>query len=50
MVKGGWQKTVIIIGALAAIVGQFWGGPGMSPDIYLPLIGGVLVLLGTFVK
>ena len=45
MAKAGWQKTVIIIGGIVAIVGQFWG---MS--YYLPLIGGVLALLGSLVK
>ncbi len=37
-----WKKWVIVIAGLVAIVGQFWGGPGNSPDLYLPLIGGVV--------
>ena len=40
-----WQKTAVLIGALLAIVGQFWGA-----NYYLPLIGGVLVLIGALVK
>jgi len=45
-----WQKTAVLIGALAAIVSQWWGGPGSATNLYLPLIGGVLVLIGTLVK
>jgi len=41
----GWQKTVVIIGAALAIIAQFWGA-----EYYLPLIGGVLVLIGALVK
>jgi len=45
-----WQLTVGTIGGLAAVVGQFFGGPGMSPNLFLPLIGGVLALLALWVK
>ena len=38
-----WQKWLIIIGAIIAIIGQFAGG------YYLPLIGGVLALIGALV-
>lgn len=41
----GWQKSAVVIGALLAIIAQWWG-----MDYYLSVIGGVLVLLGTFVK
>lgn len=40
-----WQKWAIIIGGLLAVVGQWWG-----MEYYLPLIGGVLALLGGLVK
>lgn len=36
-----WQKWAIIGGGIVAIVGQFWGSM-----YYLPLIGGVLALIG----
>jgi hypothetical protein len=37
-------KTLVLIGAVVAILGSFlWGR-------YLPLIGGILVLLGEFSK
>jgi hypothetical protein len=36
-----WQKIFIFLGALAAIVGQFWG-----VNYYLPLIGGIIALIG----
>tara|TARA_Y100000310_G_scaffold335801_1_gene418741 strand:+ start:186 stop:320 length:135 start_codon:yes stop_codon:yes gene_type:complete len=41
----GWQKWAIIIGGLLAVIGQWWG-----MDFYLPLIGGVLALLGALIK
>lgn len=40
------SKLLIIIGGIIAIIGQFWGGPGMSPDLYLPLIGGAVAVIG----
>jgi hypothetical protein len=40
-----WQKWAIIVGGVLAIIGQWKGG-----DIYLPAIGGVLVLIGALVK
>jgi len=40
-----WQKWAIIIGAIVAIIGQWWG-----TNYYLPVIGGVLVLIGALVK
>ena len=39
-----WQKTAVIVGGILAVVGQFWGGM-----YYLPLIGGILALLGGLV-
>ena len=39
------KKVAVLIGGVVAIVGQFWGGPGMSPNIYLPLIGGAIALI-----
>ena len=39
-----WQKWAVIVGGLVAVVGQFWG-----MEYYLPLIGGVLALLGGLV-
>ena len=45
-----WQKWFVVVGGIVAVIGQFWGGPGMSPNIYLPLIGGVLALIGGLVK
>jgi len=39
------KKWLVLIGALVAIVGQFWGF-----EYYLPLIGGVLALIGWFMK
>ena len=44
-----WQKWAVIVGGIVAIVGQFWGGPGMEQNFYLPVIGGVLVLIGALV-
>lgn len=40
------SKLLIIIGGIVAIVGQFWGGPGMIPNWYLPLIGGAVAIIG----
>ena len=37
-----WRKWVIVGAGIVALVGQFWGGPGMSPNLYLPLIGGAV--------
>ncbi len=42
--QNNWQTWVIAIGGIVAIVGQFWGGA--EPNYYLPLIGGVLALIG----
>jgi len=42
---GEWQRWAIIVGGVLAVVGQFWG-----MDFFLPLIGGVLALLGGLVK
>jgi len=36
-----WQKIVIIIGGIVAVIGQFFGA-----NYYLPLIGGILALIG----
>ena len=44
----GWQRTVVIIGGALAVISQFWTA-GVD-TFYLPLIGGALVLVGTFVK
>lgn len=44
--QNNWQTWVIAIGGVVAIVGQFWGGPGADQNYYLPLIGGVLALIG----
>lgn len=38
-----WNKWLVIIGGIVAVIGQFWGF-----DYYLPLIGGVLALIGGF--
>lgn len=38
------EKTLVLVGALFAILGPFVWNP------YLPLIGGILVLLGEFSK
>lgn len=43
-------KWIAIVGGVIAVVGQFWGGPGMSPNVYLPVIGGFLAVLGGFMK
>ena len=40
-----WNRWLILVGAIVAIVGQFWGAM-----YYLPLIGGVLALIGWFMK
>jgi len=39
-----WQKWAIVIGGIAAAIGQFWGA-----NYYLPLIGGLLALIGALV-
>lgn len=41
-----WGKWTALVGGVIAAVGQFWGGPGMSSNIYLPLIGGVVAVVG----
>ena len=35
-----WKKWVIVAGGVVAA-----GGPGMSPDLYLPLIGGAVAAI-----
>ena len=41
-----WQKWLIVIGGLVAVIGQFWGS-----DIFLPLIGGaVAAIVGFLLK
>ncbi len=40
-----WKKGVIVLGGVVAVVGQFYGGPGMSPNLYLPLIGGAVAAI-----
>jgi hypothetical protein len=37
-----WKKWVVVAGGVVAAVGQFYGGPGMSPNLYLPLVGGAV--------
>ena len=37
----GWQKWAVIVGAVIAIIGQWWGA-----EYYLPAIGGVIALIG----
>lgn len=37
-----WKKWVIVVAGVAAAVGQFWGGPGASLNLYLPLVGGAV--------
>jgi len=39
-----WNKWLVIIGGVIAVIGQFWG----YDTYYLPLIGGVLALIGAF--
>ena len=39
-----WQKWMIGIGGALAVLGQFWGA-----NYYLPLIGGILALIGVLV-
>ena len=39
------MKWLIIIGALLAIISQFWG-----TTYYLALIGGLLALIGAFLQ
>jgi len=41
----GWQMTAMWIGAIAAVIGQWWG-----MDFYLSAIGGVLVGIALLVK
>lgn len=41
----GWHKWLIVLGGLTAVLGQFWGGPGMSPNLYLPLVGGAVAAI-----
>ena len=40
-----YGKWIAIVGGLIAIVGQFWG-----IDYYLPLIGGVIAILGGIIS
>jgi len=40
-----WQKWFVVVGGIVAVIGQFWGA-----GYYLPLIGGVLALIGGLVK
>lgn len=42
----GWQSWLALIGGIVAVIGQWWGGPGMSPNLWLPAIGGVLAIIG----
>lgn len=44
-----WKKWVVVAGGVVAVVGQFYGGPGMSPNLYLPLIGGAVAAVVTLV-
>ena len=39
------MKALVVLGGIVAIVGQFWGA-----NYYLPLIGGVLALIGGLMK
>ena len=41
----GWKFWLVLVGGLAAIVGQFWG-----MDWYLSVIGGVLALISLALK
>lgn len=41
-----WGKWTALVGGIIAVIGQFWGGPGMSPNIYLPVIGGIVAVVG----
>ena len=43
-------KWIAVLGGVVAVVGQFWGGPGMTPNIYLPVIGGAIAVIGAFMK
>ena len=48
---GEWQKWAIIVGGILAVIGQWWGaGTNAGPNLFLPLIGGVLALLGGLIK
>ena len=35
-----WQKWLIVLGGVLAVIGQFWG-----TNYYLPFIGGVLAVI-----
>ncbi len=35
-----WQKWLVILGGVVAVVGQFWGS-----EFYLPLIGGAVAAI-----
>jgi len=39
------KKNIVLLGAIIAIIGQFWGA-----DYYLPLIGGVVAGAATFMS
>ena len=43
-------KWLAIIGGIVAVIGQFWGGPGMTSNYYLPVVGGALAVIGGFMK
>ena len=35
-----WQKWLVILGGVVAVIGQFWG-----TEFYLPLIGGAVAAI-----
>lgn len=35
-----WQKWLVVLGGVVAVVGQFWGS-----EFYLPLIGGAVAAI-----
>tara|TARA_Y100000310_G_scaffold161721_1_gene161630 strand:+ start:13553 stop:13687 length:135 start_codon:yes stop_codon:yes gene_type:complete len=39
-----WKKWVIVVGGVAAAVGQFWGA-----NYYLPLVGGAAAAVAALV-
>lgn len=39
------SQWIVLLGAVVAIVGQFWGA-----NYYLPLVGGVIAGVGAFMK
>ena len=42
MTKLSYQKQLVLLGGVLAVVGQFWGA-----TYYLPLVGGALTLIFT---